>query len=174
MKKKFLLGLLVIVTLFTITGCGTNEVNEPKQNGSKNDVSSMEKLKVGNVEVELNMSGSFNDITYKYPQSALTSNVGTYSIIDYMDNNIFVFRIAMSLYDGKTIDEVMKGSSLSNVEALKFNDNTWNIFKGKQEDGKNILNFVTRENNDSYSIAFISDEDISDFANEFMKNVRFN
>lgn len=119
------------------------------------------------------MSGSFNKISYKFPSKASSSNVGTYAIIDLMDSSDLLVRVAMSIYTGKTIGDVMKGSNLSSVDAVEFNNNIWNLYEGMQEDGKKILNYVTQESGDSYSITFISDKNINDFVNEFMNNVVF-
>ena len=172
--KKILVFILSIVMLFTITGCGNNNSSSPENNSNgttKNE--DVFKLKIDNIDVELNSSSSFNNLSYKYPSKGIYSSFGTYVIIDLMNSSDLLVRVAMSYYQGKTIGDVIKGSDLSSVDAKTFNNNTWNIYKGKQNDGKNILNYITVDNGDAYSIAFISDKDINDFINSFMNNVKF-
>ena len=171
MKKRVLIVLLIIFGLFIITGCNKNIEDNNLDKPTKEETIS--NLKIGNVPVELDMSGSFNKISYKFPSKASSSNVGTYAIIDLMDSSDLLVRVAMSIYTGKTIGDVMKGSNLSSVDAIEFNNNIWNLYEGIQEDGKKILNYVTQESGDSYSITFISDKNINDFVNEFMNNVVF-
>ena len=170
MKKKTILSLLVVVTVFTLIGCGKSGNSENKE--ESNDKISTS-VKVEDLKVELDMKGSFNGITYKYPSSALTSNVGTYSIMDYMDGQDFVFRVAMYYFNGKTIGQVMQNTTLSSVDAIQFNSETWNVYEGVQTDGKKIINYVTEHNGDAYTITFISDKTIDELATVFMKNVNF-
>ena len=59
-------------------------------------------------------------------------------------------------------------------EDAKFNNKSWNVYEGKQNDGKNMINYVIKYNNDVYSITFISDKDIKNFVNLFMENVNYN
>lgn len=170
MKKKIILSLLVVVTVFTLIGCGKSGNSENKE--ESNDKISTS-VKVEDLKVELDMKGSFNGITYKYPSSALTSNVGTYSIMDYMDGQDFVFRVAMYYFSGKTIEQVMQNTTLSSLDAIQFNSETWNVYEGVQTDGKKIINYVTEHNGDAYTITFISDKTIDELATVFMKNVSF-
>ena len=173
MKKKIILLMILVLTLGIVTGCGGSSSQEESSNkkGKENNDAT---VKVGNKDVKINRSGSFVEMTFRYPDSALASNVGTYSIIDYMDNNEFVFRIALYFFEGKTIEDVMAGSTLSSVDALPYGEYTWNVYQGKQDDGKSVLNYVTQVGDNSYTVTFISDYDMKDFADAFMKNVNFN
>ena len=167
MKKK-LLGIFVILGLLIVTGCGSKTNSTTGSNEKTID----NNLKIGNVSVDLNRSGSFHDISYKYPENAMASNVGTFAIMDLMNGDNLVVRIAMYFFENKSIGEVNPGSGLSSVDAIEYNNNTWNIYKGVK-DGKKVLNYATQEGSDSYTITFISDEDTTEFSNEFMKNVIF-
>lgn len=71
-----LLVVLVILGLFTIVGCGSKIDNSFKTNEKEEKNS----LKIGNVLVDLTRSGSFHDISYKYPENVLASNVKCYEI----------------------------------------------------------------------------------------------
>ena len=172
MKKKILLVFLIVIGLFTLVGCGNNNKNENNSNENKTEEKEND-LKIGEVAVEIDMSASFNEMTFKYPQKATYSNIGTYAIMDLMDQSDLLVRVAISSYNGKTIDEAMEGTSLTKGKSSIINNSTWIIYEGKQNDGKNILNYVTQTNGNVYSIAFISDKDINDFVNAFMSNVNF-
>ena len=170
MKKKLLIGLLVMIGLFTLTGCGVKTNNNSNSASKKEEKSG---LKVGKVSVDLNMSGSFHDISYKYPEKAQTSNVGTYSIMDLMNGEDLVVRIAMYYFENKTLGEAQPGEGLSSVDAIEYNNNVWNVYEGTK-DGKKVMNYATQEGSDTYTITFISNDDLSSFSNEFMKKVIFN
>ena len=171
MKKKIILCLMIIVLLFISTSC--NQVKSINNTNESNNTNNFSNIEINDILVDLDMTSSFNDITYKYPSKAMYSNVGTYAIIDLMNNDDLLVRVALSIYKNKNIDEVMKGSSLSKEKQLIINSNTWNIYNGKQDDGKSIINYVIRNSNDTYSIAFISDKDINDFISLFMSYISF-
>ena len=173
MKKKILLGILVLLVLFAVTGCGNKTEEITDDSGKTNEKVETSNLKVGNVSVDLSSSGSFHAISYKYPKDATTGNVGTFAIMDLMNGENLVVRIAMYYFENKSMGEVNAGEGLSRVDAIEYNNNTWNVYEGKK-DGKNVMNYVTQEGDDSYTITFLSDEDISKFSNEFMKTVVFN
>lgn len=171
MKSKLLSGLLLVVALFMITGCDNKPNNtNGNTNTEKKDTSS---LKIGTVSVDLNRSGSFHDTSYKYPENAMASNVGTFAIMDLMNGEDLVVRIALYFFENKTIGEVNPGSGLSSVDAIEYNNNTWNVYEGIK-DGKKLINYATQEGDDSYTITFISNDDAFEFSDAFMKTVEFN
>lgn len=171
MKKKYLV-IILLISIITLVGCGSKE-NKEKDNNS-NSEKTTDTIKVDNVEVKLDLSNTFNKMIYKYPSNALSSNVGVYTIMDYMNGQEFIFRIAMYYFSRKTIGQVMENSSLSSVDALTYNNATWNVYEGIQDDGKKVINYVTEYNGDAYTITFISDKDLKELAKEFMNNVKFN
>lgn len=173
MKKKILLVMLVLVCLLTITGCNNKTINTNNNSNSAGEKEEKSSLKIGNVAVDLNRSGSFHDISYKYPENALASNVGTFAIYDLMNGEDLVVRIAMYFFENKTIGEVNPGSGLSSVDEIKYSNNTWNVYEGTK-DGKKIMNYATQEGDDTYTITFISNDDASEFSDTFMKTVQFN
>ena len=171
MKRKILLGLLVLVGLFMITGCGT-KTNVIKGNRSNEEVKTSN-LKIGNVSVDLNRLASFHDISYKYPENATYGNMGTFAIMDLMDGEKLAVRIAMYFYENKAMGAINAGAGLSSVDVIRYNNNTWNVYKGVK-DGKQVMNYATQEGDNSYTITFLSDYDIEEFSDVFMKTVIFN
>lgn len=170
MKRKILLGLLVLVGLFMITGCGTNpktEINGIEEQKKQSN------LKIGNVSIDLNRSASFHDISYKYPENATSGNMGTFAIMDLMDGEKLAVRIAMYFYENKEMGAINAGAGLSSVDVIRYNNNTWNVYKGVK-DGKQVMNYATQEGDNSYTITFLSDYDIEEFSDVFMKTVIIN
>ena len=170
MKKKLLLVLLVLVVMFTITGCG-QKTNDSKGNSGNEEVETSS-LKIGNVSADLKRSGSFHDISYKYPDNTTSGNMGVFAIMDLMDGEKLAVRIALYFYENETLGEVQAGSGLSSVDAIRYNNNTWNVYKGIK-DGNQVMNYATQEGDDSYTITFISNDEIEEITNDFMKEVIF-
>ena len=110
MKKK-LLTLLVLAALFNITGCKNNETAE-SNTPSINETTESSGIIVGSNQIELNAPGTFNEMSYYYPKESVTSSLGTYNIIDYMDGELFVFRIAIARFENKSVEEAMEAAAV--------------------------------------------------------------
>ncbi len=174
MRRKILFSLLVIIALFTITGCGNNEMNNNTNNQKETENKKSDKLevKVNDLNIEFDDTGSFKGISYKYPTKAITSNVGTYSIIDYMNKDEFIFRIAFYFFENKTLDQVMSNNSIPSIGTKTINNKTWNVYEGIEND-RNVTNYVYEQNDGTYTITFVYDKDIHELINLFMNNVTF-
>ena len=180
MEKKKILAILIIliltIGLLTLTGCADSKYDD---SSNTNKASSEEKKKesleanVDDLTISLNYSGSFNGISYKYPSKATTSNIGTYSIMDYMNGSEFIFRVAMYYFENKTLNQAMEGSSTTSKGTKIINGKEWNVYEGKSQDGKNLINYAYQHNSDTYTIIFIYDKDISNFIDVFMNTVNF-
>lgn len=177
MKKKILLVLLLIVGIFTITGCGSNETeNNNRNNTNSNSQKTNDKLeaKVNDLVIELNYTGTLSNMFYKYPSKAVDSSVGTYSIMDYMNNGEFVFRILVAKFDNTAIDTAMNSSITKKTGTKNINNIEWNIYEGIQEDGKKTIAYACSNDSDVYSVTFVFDDNVDDLINLFMNNVKFN
>lgn len=163
--KKVLLCLLV---LFMITGCSSNG-DKPNEEVKKNNAI---QAKVGDLAIELKSSETFKGISFKYPTSAQTMNVGTYYLMDYLDDGNFVFRIAMYYFENKALDKAMENASAVNEGTKTINGNVWHIYSGKTDDGKNMLNYALEVNKSTYTITFIFDDNLDNFIEVFMNNVK--
>ena len=80
--KKYLSIILMVISLFTMTGCGpTTENNNGKEiNGTENQEN---KLIINGYDLTLNAESSFSKIKFKYPSYAEISNPITSLIINY-------------------------------------------------------------------------------------------
>ena len=170
MKKRV---ILCFVILLFIAGCTKGNVSVSESVSEiKEDTSKIE-AKVDDLVIDLNYTGSFNGIKYKYPSEAMTSNVGTYSIIDYMNNGEFIFRIAMYRFENKSLDQTMSSSSIESKVIKNINNRSWSVYNDVQEDGKKMINYAYEYNGSTYTITFIYDKDINNFIDVFMNNVEF-
>ena len=162
---------LLIVGVFTITGCGNKENNNT--NSTNQTTKDTLEVKVNDLTIELNYTGTLADISYKYPSKAVNSTIGTYSIMDYMNNGEFVFRILVAKFDNTSVADAMKSKNIKNVGNKNLNDITWNIYEGIQDDGKKTIVYACQHDRDVYSITFVFDNNIDDLINLFMNNVKF-
>lgn len=169
MKKKIYLTLLLFISIFLIVGCNKSS-NKNNNENTKNDTL---EVKVDDVTVELDLTGSFNDLSFKYPAKATTMNVGTYYLMDYMNNDDLVVRVAIYRFENKTLDETMNGASAAPKGTKSYNERYWHIYEGTTDDGKNSYNYAYQYNNDTYTITFISGKNINDFIETFMNTITF-
>lgn len=171
MKMKFIFGICLIIMLISITGCGnTPSNNKNNGNANKTDI----ETKVEELDIKLNTTGSFNGIKFKYPSNIMYSHLGTYCIMDYMNGSEFIFRIGMYFFENKNLDKVMETSKVTFSSLTNINGKTWHVYSGTNDDGKKMTNYAYQHNDDTYTITFIYDKDISNFMNAFMNTVEFN
>lgn len=170
MKKRMWLGICLVIILFSIVGCGsTPSTNGGNTNKNKSDI----KTTVEDLDIILDMNGSFNGMKYKYPANIMASNLGTYVIMDYMNGPEFIFRIGMYFFENKNLDKVMETSKLTDSYLTNINGKTWHVYNGIGDDDKKVTNYAYQYNDDTYTITFIYDKDISSFMNVFMNTVQF-
>ena len=162
MKKKLL--LIIILLLLFCSGC----VLKNKTNTSK---STLEKeINSNGYNLSLNESGNFEKLSYKYPHDVTISSLGTYTMLIYnKDDGSQLFKIGIAKFDNMSVDDAMQGASATKVATKNYNGIDWVQF---DSGGNN--SYVYQYNNDTYNISFLYDEDLSDFEESFMKNVKFN
>lgn len=174
MKKKILIGLLVIVALFTFTGCGKKDKCTGDDCNKKDKKALSEPTaSIGDVKYTFDADSEINVLKYKYPSTANASSLGTYSIIDSIDeNNKLVFRISLYCFTNQTSYEVMQNSTLEYTGDVDVSGDKWNIYEGEL-DGKIVKTFVFTKDYDTYTISFQSDYDIEEFIDTFLGTLNF-
>lgn len=151
MKKKVLF-LLIMVSLFTLTACG-----------SKSGTSTKTKCK-------LDLDGSFEKITYKYSSEATIEETETSKRIRYGDYDIII-----SKQKDKKIEELVEAKKLSFKENKTIQTIKWQVYTFKG----NVIStiYLYEVDSDTYNVTFTHDSDkdieLDDIINEFMKNVSF-
>ena len=169
MKK--ILSLLIIALVLIVTGCGDTG-NNNTSNGKANESTDVE-VKVDDLIVKLNFTGSFNALTFKYPSEAQTMNVGTYYMMDYLNNGDFIVRVAMYRFENKPLEKAMEGSSATYRGTETINGIQWHVYDGKTQNGEKMVNYAYRYNSDTYTITFIFNKDLNNFMEVFMKELKF-
>ena len=175
MKKKIILSILVLM-LVLLTGCNSDVKKEDKTNNSntkQEEKSSVPEAKVDDLVIKFNMSSSFQKMKYRFPEKAMTSSLGTYTIMDYMNGSEFIFRIGMYFFDNKSVEQTMTDASIESVGTKTINGITWNAYEGDTKDGKKTKNFAYYYDGGTYTVTFIYDKNISDVITTFMNNISF-
>ena len=168
MKKRLLLSLLLILSLVTLTGC---DLLKNKDNTTKTTTKAQEKgnIKVGDYYVSLTEQSTFDDATFKFPKNTIVSSVGSYTILYYMKTGTDkeLFRIGINKFLG-SITQVM-GENFIRQGVKSFNGLTWEVYS----DTAGNITYAHYHKDYSYVFGFISQEDMSEFQEEFIKNVTF-
>ena len=159
MKNKIFIILLIVISI-VMTGCTSSKPT------AKESI-----ISIGDYKVELNEESKFNKLTFRYPKDSNYGNYGTFALIELNDNNDLVVRIALSYYEGKTVNQFMKDSKLKKSGQIKYNNINWTIYEGTLENGNKIINYVSEISRDGYSVTFESNKDINNFVKEFMNSV---
>ena len=116
MKKKILLGLLVLVGLFTITGCGSSNSDSKNKNSS----SDAKVITIDDNKIKLDKKDDYNGkIEYAYSSSFKLDSLGTtrfYSFVDKDDNELVQISVNTTY---ETPDR-----TISLLESNYYNNNT--------------------------------------------------
>ena len=154
MKKKILLGLLVIVALFTITGCGKSNENSLTKDGKA--------------------KAEFVDLIYNEP----TDFVKKEKLIDSEDMKTLIYRldntdenISINLYYNKGKNYNYIENSSTKYTEKEINGTTWRII---HDDDFGIVTdtYYVVHNNDMYQIELNGIDKKNDMAS-FMDEISF-
>jgi hypothetical protein len=178
MKKKIFLSLLVIVALFSITGCGSSNKEENKE---KEEVVDETLFIIKDKEFHLDTDKVFEGLKYKTSSEfkeidnyTLSSTYMQYNYRPDNSANYFYFRIFF--YKGKDI-EFAKNDYVGNEEQFEYKDVTingleWKMIDEERTDGTIHHYFITKDGN-TFIVDFISQNDIKDFENKVLNSLGF-
>ena len=167
MKKKIILGLLVIVALFIMTGCG-NKTTKSSKNEREESLIDATLVKVNGVELHINKEKEFKGIKYTITDDLKEANHDQYvQYYLYQESgpNLLFFRIFF--YEGKTHNDIRNDLGIeSNLteENGKTDNIDYTFIDAKRTDGT-IHYYIIDKDNTSYVINFVSQYDIKDFEN---------
>ena len=191
MKKKILLGFLVIVGLLTITGCGKNSNNN-------SNVKSSKEYNINGISFELDKEDSISKMKYKvsnYFDRRAGASTTVYNL--YYDENkdkydasnlVFSISITANIMQSESnieyaINKLNNNSSLKNIsrEQKKINDLTWEyITLDNYHDNNNSYKnhsyyYETYDGKyyTTYIIQFNKVDNMEEFENDFIKNIVF-
>ncbi len=190
MKNKILLGLLVLIGLFTISGCGISKNNNQGNN---------EKIyNVNGINIKLDKEDDRDNIKYKMSSSftrVYRTTMSTYTIYkdaskDKYDLANIVFRLDVNVDIMNTESRIEKEKKLvkakDNFKNIEQNQKTingtiWEYFTfDNTNDAENIFKehlYITEKkvNNyyNVYKIYFSFANDIEEFEESFMNSIVF-
>ena len=148
MKNKIALSLLVILMLFSITGCGTKKKEEKKEEISN-------QFEIKNVMFRFDKEGNIEELNYKYSSKLKVdeSNMVTYLTYENDDivNGKFVFRIALFIKYDTNIKALFNGSQYKNYSTKKINDVNWNVYVSDVDNIKTYI-YAVEKNDKVYVI----------------------
>lgn len=188
MKKKYIF-LLIIISLFTMIGCGESSNNSNNDNNTNNindnnDKNNVEKeVTINNIKYKFIDNGKFHDLSFKYEKYAenfaLNDNDDNHKVLVFYQGktNNDLFRITLSYYKDKEIKEILDRYKLdTNAKTKNYNNINW--YNYREETENYIIQYYFYQNkNDSYIAAFSVEKklkiSIDEYINEFMNNVKF-
>ena len=145
--KKFVFSLLVILMLFSITGCKS----ENKTEDTSNEI--VREFKVRNVTFRFDKDGSFEDFSYKYSSKLRLDGSQKTVYLTYENDDIvngkFVFRIALFSKEDTNIKTLFSDSKYNNYTTKKINNINWNIYVSDVDNVKTLI-FATERNGKVY------------------------
>ncbi len=178
MKKKIFLCLIILVTVFTITGCGSKKKEENKK---ENEVVDKTLFKIKDKEFHLDTDKEFKGLKYKtsseFKEIDNLTPASVYMQYSYQpenSQNYLYFRILY--YKGKDI-AFAKNDYIGNEENFEFkdvkiNDIEFKMIDENRTDGTIHHYFVTKDGS-TFIIDFISQNDIKDFENKVLDSLSF-
>ena len=174
--KKIIISILLVISLFTITGCG-----KKKEENNKKETKIVDKtlFKIKDKEFHLDTDKEFEGLKYKTSKDFKEINnytpSSTYIQYNYQpenSSNYFYFRILY--YKDNGID-FAKNDYIGNEKQFEYEDGKINnieykMIDEKRTDGTIHHYFITKDNN-TYIIDFISQNDIKDFEKKVLDSI---
>lgn len=166
--KKLILSLLLIVALFTITGCRSSNPDSetiPKQ------------FTIGGNTIKLDQNFTFHDLDYKIGDGLTHRTTDLDDYITYVNKDVydgdFVFQIIVYYNKGKTINDVAKFVK-EDKEIKEINGIKWTTYKTTSNKIVAYA-YLAEINGDLYAINITkydaSNTDLEGIATVFMKQV---
>ena len=173
MKRKILLSLLLLVALFTITGCKSNSSTSNQSKGNTNT------FKMKNVTFVFDQDSEFHDFKYKNSKE-LTLDESKYSLhLEYDNKDIydgrFVYRLSLSYTDESNLEKFLDGYK---SEIVKVNGITWHrvALKGTTDNKETkAIVYATEKNSILYAVTAVefkeANVDIEELAKVFVGGI---
>ena len=157
MKKKILLILLIIVGLFTITGCGSSST----KSGEKTNKTSSSRF---------DTKASVDDLYFKY--------ISTYDLGDTTNGKIMragEYNIIVTHQKNMTKEDIIKEKGLTLDRELTINKVKWSIYDYSNDTVTSKI-YMHEKDDGLYTVTFakyVKEFDVTSIMNEFMDEVEF-
>ena len=170
MKRKLILVLLAIITLFAFTGCNKNETS------NKN-------VTINGIKYNFDSSESFHDMKYKFEKDNKNIKVNKEEnyrgyVINQDNTEEELFRITLSYKKDENVIDAFDSFITKNSPKVTYNNMKWYHYYDAEKYDNTILNMYFYQNgNDAYSVSFaqVKDKNINldNYIKTFMSNVSF-
>lgn len=180
--KKIILSLLVILSLFIVTGCN-KESNQNTTSKSEKSIK-YDTVKIYDKKIALNSKSSIQKMSFMTNKDELINRTSGINVtyVTYEDETkaddiivsagATVINVSMRVFEGKTIDEVMSKAPYKRTNK-KVGDIEYQYFN-YTDDSINGYCYCYNYEGNTYTITFEAKIDINAFIDTFMKNVSFN
>lgn len=146
MKKKVLLCLLLLISVFTLAGCGSSENKDNNESGVERE---SKKNQIGFKEGKY----SIKNLTFDLPDGYKSNGDNSYMYTD--DNNAIVVNVYVKENFEGTLDDIINKDYFKmfpNSKSLTdtvINGNNW--LKGNSTDGATL--YYIKDGNDFYGVS---------------------
>ena len=167
MKKK-LAFLIILIILFTLTGCGNKEDNDGKI--SKTDGIF---VTIDGEKFKLNGTGHLEKLYY--PENYVDFNtdaMGRMRTMRYRKNDETIFEVRITCEKESSFEDNLKQIKFNTIDR-KINNINYKYFTYVNDDGTKAHVYMTYYGKVTYSIMFITIKDLPDLEKVFMNNVYF-
>ncbi len=173
MKKKFFLGLLVVLVLFVFTGCNKKGGSEDTPDVNPADESVIIDAKIDGEETLLRMTYEFYDMYYKCPDEVTVSSLGLNTVLEYVKDNKSLLKVDIGYLENTKLADAVDTTELKKTDTKTFNKRKWTVYTGKYEDGNKVTKYAYQHGEDTYTVTFISEKDYNEFMKPFMSGISF-
>ena len=159
MKKKILLGFLVIVGLFAIIGCGNNDNSTSTKSDKKTKVSS-----------KFNAKANVDDLYFKYISTNELGDTANGKIMKAGEYNIIVTHQKDTSKDDIAYEKMLITDKDQTINKVK-----WSLYNYSNDTVTSKI-YMYAKDGGVYTITFAKytkDFDMTDIINEFMNEVEF-
>lgn len=175
MKKRILLSLLVIVTLFVITGCGksnnSNSSNNQNMNNSKDVVT------IQGQQFKLKSEQSLNNLHYKENYIDFYSDaIGNMRTMSYIKQEKLIFEVRMMYDESRSLSElkaIVETQNGAKEQSKEINGIKYVYYEYKMKDESTVHHYMYVYNGKVYTIGFFLGENYGNIEDVFMNNVFF-
>ena len=170
--KKIFLSLLVILSIFGFTGCGSS--NKEVSNNSSNKKSNEVYVTIGSDKYELNDKTELNELHYLNNYVDFnTDRVGNTRTMSFNYDGKFSFEVRVNYQDEHSIDEVKELLDEYEEKTKEVNGIKYFYYEYKNDLGDIVHYYLYEYNNKPYSIIFFLGENPGNIEEVFMNNVSF-
>ena len=175
MRKKLLLGLLVIVGLFAITGCGKSSNIETNINKKIND--NKEVVTIQGEKFNLSSERVLGGIHYQENYVDFnTDQIGNMRTMNYSKEGKSIFEVRV-MYDENRSDSELKAivetQTGAKQQSKEINGIKYIYYEYTADDGATVHHYMYVFNGKVYTIGFFLGEKPGDIEEVFMNNVSF-